>query len=281
LRKFAGIKNQRGVIHKAREKIMPDAIKNHWKEYLIEAWGLGMFMVSACVFGVLLFHPSSPMASLNSFFRMVLMGLAMGSTAIGIFLSPWGKRSGSHINPAVTLTFLRLGKIKPFDAIFYVIFQFIGGTTGVLLSWLILGNALSNSTVNYVATIPNNLGATVSFMAEFVISFLMMSMVLITTNSKSLSRFTPFIAGVFVALFITFESPISGMSMNPARSFASAVVANNWSFWWIYFTAPPLAMLSAAEVYVFGKGIRAVHCAKFHHANSQPCIFNCNYGEMN
>jgi aquaporin Z len=259
---------------------MLEAAKNHWKEYLIEAWGLGMFMFSACFFGVILFHPSSPFVSLNLMFRNVLMGLAMGFTAIGIFLSPWGKRSGSHINPAVTLTFWRLEKIKTWDAVFYVIFQFIGGTIGVVLSWLILGNTLSNSTVNFVVTVPNYLGATVSFAAEFIISFLMMTMVLVTTNSKRLSRFTPYFAGLFVAVFITFESPISGMSMNPARTFASAIVANIWTNWWVYFVAPPLAMLFAAEVYVFGKGIRAVHCAKFHHANSQPCIFNCNYGEL-
>lgn len=237
-------------------------------------------MVSACVFGVFLFHSNSPLISLNSNLRNVLMGLAMGSTAIGIFLSPWGKRSGSHINPAVTLTFWRLGKIKTWDATFYVTFQFIGGTIGVLLSWLILGNALSHPTVNFVVTVPNNLGASVSFIAEFTISFLMMSMVLVTTNSKRLSRFTPFIAGSFVALFITFESPISGMSMNPARTFSSAIVADNWTNWWIYFIAPPIAMLSAAEVFVRVKGLKAVYCAKFHHANSQPCIFNCNYGEL-
>jgi aquaporin Z len=259
---------------------MLDAAKNHWKEYLIEAWGLGMFMVSACFFGVVLFHPSSPLASLNLLFRTILMGLAMGFTAIGIFLSPWGKRSGSHINPAVTLTFWRLEKIKTWDAIFYVIFQFIGGTIGVVLSWLILGNTLSHSTVNFVVTVPNYLGATVSFAAEFIISFLMMTMVLVTTNSKKLSRFTPFIAGLFVAMFITFESPISGMSMNPARTFASAIVANNFTAWWIYFVAPALAMLSAAEIFVRVKGLKAVYCAKFHHANSQPCIFNCNYAEL-
>jgi aquaporin Z len=259
---------------------MLEAAKNHWKEYLIEAWGLGMFMFSACFFGVILFHPSSPFVSLNLMFRNVLMGLAMGFTAIGIFLSPWGKRSGSHINPAVTLTFWRLEKIKTWDAVFYVIFQFIGGTIGVVLSWLILGNTLSYSTVNFVVTVPNYLGATVSFAAEFIISFLMMTMVLVTTNSKKLSRFTPFIAGLFVAMFITFESPISGMSMNPARTFASAIVANNFTAWWIYFVAPVLAMLSAAEIFVRVKGLKAVYCAKFHHANSQPCIFNCNYAEL-
>jgi aquaporin Z len=259
---------------------MINAIKNHWKEYLIEAWGLGMFMVSACVFGVILFNSKSPFSLLNPFVRNSLMGIAMGVTAVGIFLSPWGKRSGSHINPSVTFTFWRLGKINNWDAIFYIIFQFIGGTMGVLLSWLILGETLSDSMVNFVVTVPNNLGTSISFAAEFIISFLMMSMVLVTTNSAKLSRFTPYFAGFLVATYISLESPISGMSMNPARTFASAIVANNWTAWWIYFVAPPLAMLTAAEVYVRVKGLKEVYCAKFHHANSQPCIFNCNYGEM-
>ncbi len=259
---------------------MLESFRNHWFEYFCEAWGLGVFMISACFFGVALFSSELPLVFVNPFVRNVLMGLAMGMTAIGIFLSPWGKRSGSHINPAVTLTFWRLGKIKNWDAIFYIIFQFIGGTIGVVISWLILGKRLSDSMVNFVVTVPNNQGTSVSFAAEFIISFLMMTMVLVTTNSKRLSRFTPFLAGFLVFAYISLESPISGMSMNPARTFASAVIANSWTAWWVYFTAPPLAMLSAAEIYLRFKSLKEVYCAKFHHANSQPCIFNCNYGEM-
>lgn len=236
-----------------------------------------MFMISACGFGVLLFHPQSPTAEFSFIVRNTLMGCAMGLTAIGIFLSPWGKRSGSHINPSVTLTFFRLGKVKFWDAVFYVIAQFMGGTLAVLLSWLVFGKLLEDAAVNFVVTVPNQSGAGVSFVAEFIISFLMMTMVLVTTNSKKLSRFTPFIAGFMVALYISVEAPISGMSMNPARTFASAAVANVWTSWWIYFTAPPLAMLAAAEVYVRLKGIHAVYCAKFHHDNSQPCPFICSY----
>ena len=113
---------------------MKNALKNHWQEYAIEAWGLGVFMVSACVFGVVLFHPNSPLISLNAMLRNVLMGVAMGATAIGIFLSPWGKRSGAHINPSVTLVFWRLGKVKFYDALFYILAQFAGGILGVLLA---------------------------------------------------------------------------------------------------------------------------------------------------
>lgn len=259
---------------------MINSLKNHWQEYLMEAWGLGVFMISACAFGVLLFYPKSPLISLNFTLRNVLMGAFMGATAIGIFLSPWGKRSGAHINPSVTLTFLRLGKIKPWDALFYILAQFAGGTFGVLLSWLFLGELLADSAVNFVVTVPGKEGVSIAFLAEIVISFFMMMMVLVTSNSLKFSRFTPFFAGILVAIYISFEAPISGMSMNPARSFSSAIVANVWNDWWIYFVAPPIAMLLAAEVYVRVKGLREVYCAKFYHYGAARCIFNCRFDEL-
>src|ERR1043166_695405 len=121
---------------------MFDSLKNHWQEYLIEAWCLGTFMVSACFFGVLLFHPGSPLIGLSFTSRNVLMGIAMVSTAVAIICSPLGKRSGAHFNPAVTLAFLRLGKIQPSDACFYIFFQFIGGIAGVMISYLVLEGLL-------------------------------------------------------------------------------------------------------------------------------------------
>ena len=246
----------------------------------MEAWGLGVFMVSACVFGAVLFYPNSPFAGLSFMFRNVLMGLVMGATAIGIFMSPWGKRSGAHINPSVTLTFWRLGKIKSWDACFYILAQFAGGALGVLISYLLLGKLLADSAVNFVVTVPGIEGTGAAFAAEVVISFFMMMMVLVSGNSPKLSRFTPVFAGFLVAIYISLEAPISGMSMNPARTFGSAVIANVWTNWWIYFVAPPLAMLSAAEIFVRVRGLKEVYCAKFYHHSKARCIFNCRFDEL-
>ena len=256
---------------------MLDAFRDHWPEYLIEAWCLGTFMVSACFFGVFLFNPISPLASLDLALRNILIGFAMGTTALFIIKSPWGKRSGAHFNPAVTLTFLRLGKIEPADAAFYILFQFIGGAAGVLVSWIVLGNLVSDGSVNFVVTAPGNLGLIAAFAAEVVISFLMMTMILFTTNDERFSRFTPLFAGCFVAIFIAVESPVSGTSMNPARSFASSVVSGNWTGWWIYFVAPPGAMLIASEFFVRTRGLKKVLCAKLDHFGRVRCIFNCGY----
>ncbi|QQS39989.1 MAG: aquaporin [Acidobacteriota bacterium] len=252
---------------------MTAALKEHWPEYLMEMWGLGTFMVSACVFGVLFYHPASLLQFGSRTVSDLLMGSVMGATAIGIIQSPFGKRSGAHINPAVTLTFLRLGKIRSSDAAGYIAAQFAGATAGVLVSWIFLGSLLEDSAVNFVVTVPGTSGPLAAFVAEFAISFALMSMVLVTTNAARLAWTTPYLAGLFVAGFIVFEGRYSGMSMNPARTFGSAASAGVWTEAWLYFTAPPLAMLTAAQVYIASKGLSSVMCAKFQHNNRHRCIF--------
>ena len=81
---------------------MFSALRQHWPEYLIEAWALGTFMISAVCFTALLEHPASPVHQFvaSGFLRRALIGLAMGVTAIVLIYSPWGQRSGAHMNPA-------------------------------------------------------------------------------------------------------------------------------------------------------------------------------------
>ena len=258
---------------------MADAFRNHWPEYFMEAAELGLFMFSACAFTVLLFHPASPLAQAihDGVWRRLLMGAAMGATAIAIVFSPLGQRSGAHFNPAVTWTFFRLGKIAAGDAVFYTLFQFAGGIAGVLLASLTLHRLVAHQAVNYAVTLPGSSGPGVAFGAEILISFILMSVVLTVSNTKRLARWTGIFAGALVATYITLEAPISGMSMNPARSLSSAVGAQIWMSLWIYFVAPPLGMLLAAEVYQRLHRGRAIACAKLHHHNNQRCIFRCNF----
>jgi aquaporin Z len=253
------------------------ALKRHWPEYLMEAAELGAFMIAACSFAVALEHPSSPLRGILSVYpRRALMGLAMGSTAIAIIYSPWGKRSGAHFNPAVTWTFYRLGKIEGWDALFYVLAQFGGGVAGVILAVLVIGSAVADPSINYVATVPGPYGASVAFAAELLMAFVMMSMVLRVTNRMDLARYTGLFAGILVALFITIENPLSGMSINPARTFGSAWSAGLFRDLWLYFAAPTLGMALAAELY--RRRARAeVLCAKLHHQNNERCIFRCGY----
>jgi aquaporin Z len=201
------------------------------------------------------------------------MGSAMGGTAIAIIYSPWGKQSGAHINPSTTITFFRLGKIKKCDAAFYLAFQFVGGLLGALAASTMLSTWASHPSVNYVVTAPGYAGAIAAFVAEVAIAFILMMVILYVSNNPRLHKLTGLCAGALVMIYITFEAPISGMSMNPARSFASAAAARHWADLWIYFAAPLIGMLSAAELYLHIRGARHVGCAKLHHENSKRCIF--------
>jgi aquaporin Z len=244
----------------------------------MEAALLGIFMLSACLFSALLFYPGWPVAQLvpDPFYRRVMMGLAMGGTAVALNYSPWGQRSGAHYNPAVTLAFARLGKIAPLDVVAYIGAQFAGAVLGVLLAVLLVRGMLADADVHYAVTRPGSSGVAVAFLAEAVISWILMTVVLTVSNRTNLARFTGLCAGLLVATFIIFEAPLSGMSMNPARTVGSGFWAHDWTALWVYFIAPPLGMLAAAELYLRRHGGAGVFCAKLHHQNDKRCIF-CEY----
>ena len=252
------------------------SLRHHWPEYLMEVGELGCYLFVACVVATLLQHPASIVReSISSgVARRALMGLAMGATAIAIVTSPWGKRSGGHFNPAITLTFYRLGRVGFWDAWFYVIAQFLGALSGVSLARYVLQGALAHHAVRYAVTVPGMYGSAVAFAAELTISFILMSTVLFTTNRKGLASYTAYLVGALIAMYYTFEAPLSGMSTNPARTFGSALHANYWHALWIYFIAPSMGMLAAGELFLRVRGGAVPYCAKLHHANHYRCIFH-------
>jgi len=201
------------------------------------------------------------------------MGIAMGTTAVLIIYSPWGRRSGAHINPSITLSYLRLARTKPTDAAGYVAFQLVGGIAGVALANAVFGPLVAHPAVNFVATVPGEPAGLWAFPAEALISFLMMTTVLVTSSLESTKNWTGVISGSLVCLYILIEAPISGMSMNPARTLGSAVFSHSWSYIWVYFTAPPLGMLAAAEFHYRLTGRKDTACAKLKHDAELPCIF--------
>src|SRR5215471_19157111 len=160
-----------------KDEGMLTALRHHWPEYLIEAAGLGTFMISACVFTILLMHPALPSAHwvVALVCKRALIGIAMGLTAIALIYSPWGKRSGAHFNPSVTIAFFRLGKIATKDAFFYIVSQFTGAAMGVFICAVFLSRWISDPRVNYAITTPGPNGARVALVSEFVISFLLMT----------------------------------------------------------------------------------------------------------
>lgn len=233
-------------------KQMKAAFRRNKIHYLQEATGLAIFMASACFFGAILYATNSPLHNVlhSKMIRDTLMALAMGSTALFIFYSPFTAPSGAQINPAVTLTFLRLDKMCRYDAMFYILFQFAGGVLAVYLMQMLLGNLLTAPPVNSVTTIPGKTGAGWAAVTEFLCAFITMSMVLFTQNNNKLKKFTRVFAASLVFTWILFAAPVSGFGMNPARSFASALPSGIWDHCWIYFIVPVAGMLIAAEFFL-------------------------------
>ncbi len=117
------------------------------------------------------------------------------------------------------------------------------------------------------------LGLGPAFLAELGITFVQLSIVLALVARPRLAPYTGVVIGLMLWSFITFETPISGMSMNPARTFGSAVPSGTWTALWVYFVAPPLGMLLAAELRARFSSRAGEHCAKMHHDPRYRCVF--------
>jgi aquaporin Z len=247
----------------------------HWPEYLMEAAAMALYLFLICFFAGLLLSPASPIRHVLGWpvGLRALMGLAVGVTVVGIAISPWGQQSGGHFNPALTLAFYRLGKMDLLDALLYVIAQFSGAAVGVCVARFLLPGTIGRPAVRYAITTPGVRGTAFAFIAELAISFVLMLTILVASNRESLAPYTPYLVGILNTIFITLESPLSGMSMNPARSFGPALHAWYWHAIWLYFAAPTLGMLVAAEVFLRVRGGFHPYCAKLHHANNKRCIF--------
>lgn len=264
---------------------MIQSLTAHWPNYFIEGALLGLFMISACLSVAVVEHERSPVRRLvaSAFKRRAMIGALMGAIAVALIYSPWGQRSGAHMNPATTIAFWALGKVESVDAVCYCLAQFIGGALGVALCVAAMPQVIRRPPVNCVETIPADAGRrglAIAFTAEAAMAFVLFLVVLVFANNLSLARFTGLAAGALVALYITFEAPLSGMSINPARTFASAVNTGRFPALWLYLTAPPLGMLAAALTYVSIEGRTSVYCAKLDHGDQAPCIFRCRIHDL-
>lgn len=231
------------------------SFRSNHKHYLQEALGLALFMISACFFTAVLFAEKSSLHDMlpGSAGKISIMGVLMGATALFIFYSPWTAPSGSHINPAVTLTFLRLDKMCRYDALFFILFQAIGGMLAVYVMQWCMGNILTEPPVNSSVTVPGKWGIVPALLAELFIAFATMTMVLFTSHDDKLKKYTRLFSACLVCTWVIIAGPVSGFGMNPARSFSSALPSGIWTAFWIYVAAPVSGMLLAAEVFLFAQ----------------------------
>jgi aquaporin Z len=186
------------------------AVKTHWREYFMEGTEIGVLMLSTCICGTLIYGDESLIKSLGlaPAVKSMLMGAAIAITTFLIIRSPFGRRSGAHFNPAITLTFLWLNRVHRWDAVCYIAAHFIGALAGVMAARQILGTGLSGPSVRYMVTLPGMYGSSVAFIGEFLLSGVLISTVLYASNHRLLARFAP----VLVALLTIFYFLLSSRS---------------------------------------------------------------------
>jgi aquaporin Z len=259
-----------------------DAWNMHWREYLMEAAEIGVLMFCICLFGALIYGRASPLEplALSSTVKSFLMGIAIAISTFLIIRSPFGRRTGAHFNPAISLAYFYLGRIHRWDTLYYVASQFTGALAGVFVAHQVLGQHLSSPPVYFVITIPGEYGNSVAFLAEFALSGLLMGVVLFTTNRRRLVGFSPVMVALVTVFYYGLCSSLSGFSVNPARSFSSAIFAWIWRGIWVYFAAPVLGMLAAAHLYIRIEGRQNVYCAKVFHDLKSICPFHCNFRRL-
>lgn len=175
------------------------------------------------------------------------LGLLGISLVFGIIISAmiyiFGNISGTHINPAVTIS-LALGKLMPKNEVLgYITAQILGG---ILASSLLFIMFPSNQSLG--GTNPSN-GILQSFTIEFILTFFLMLTILGVSSKKEFSNITGLIIGLVVTGIILFAGPISGGSFNPARSIAPAIISGNTAALWVYLLAPTLGAILAMFVW--------------------------------
>lgn len=261
---------------------LAQAIQTHWREYLMEGTEIAVLMLSTCICGALIYSRDSPLRDVNlsPASKSMLMGVSIATTTFLIIRSPFGRRTGAHFNPAVTLTFFWLGRVHRWDATCYVMAQFAGAVAGVLVADQIPGLQLSATPIRYLVTIPGSHGSAVAFLGEYLLSAALMGVVLYSSNHRRLTRFAPLFVGLLTVSYFAFSPSISGYSINPARSFSSALFAWIWQGIWIYFLAPALGMLTAATFYIRTFGPDSVYCAKVFHDLRSVCPFFCRFQRL-
>jgi aquaporin Z len=242
-----------------------------WKVFGAELVGTALLVgvgLSVVIFDL---GQGSPLAWLlpDEGTRRFVTGFFFGSTGALITLSPLGKESGAHINPAVTLSFWLMGRMDSRHAAGYVASQLAGAFIGALplLAWGAMGRSVS-----YGATVPGAAyGATWALLGEAVTTFALVFGLFFFLRHRSLRAYTPALLPPLYAIMVWLEAPISGTSTNPARSFGPAVISGDWNGWWIYWLGPLIGTLLAVAVYLWaGWERRMIEVAKLYHFDHDP-----------
>lgn len=248
---------------------------HHVKEYLSEFIGTAFLLFFVVGVVATMFGTGSPVPHLipSQIARLFIAGLMLGSVGWIVAVSPPGKLSGAHVNPAITTGFLVLGKMHLKDAVGYVVSQMCGAIVGALLGHDVFAR-LGQGTKSATLVPGPSVSVLIAFAAEVVTTFILAYTVYTCVSRKTLMRYTPAIATVAVGILVAADGQISGCGMNPARWFGPAWTMHFWANATVYTLGPIVGAVSAALLRrVAPPGRRVPQTAKLFHDHRYRSLF--------
>jgi len=256
-------------LHGKFRSVTPHRREFPWKVYGAELIGTALLVFVGLSVVIVDFGKGSPVAALlpDEGLRRFITGFLFGTTGALIAVSPFGKESGAHINPVVTLGFWAMGRFKADHVAGYIFCQLAGAALGALplLAWGDMGRS-----VQFGATIPS-FGDALALAGETVTTFAMVFLLFFFLRHRALKLYTPALFPPLYAIMVWLEAPISGTSTNPARTFGPALIAADWHGWWVYWLGPLIGALLAVGVHRLARHhLPWIDVAKIHHFSHDP-----------
>lgn len=225
-------------------------VTSHWPEFVAEFVGTAFLLVCVLTAVSWLFSSASPIPRVvpSLGWRLLITGALLGGAGGLVAVTPFGRLSGAHLNPALSLGFTLLGKMRPADLAGYAIAQCGGAITGAWIGATLWG-PLAQS-VHDAANVPGiGVSPPLALLGEIVATFLLVESILVLVSHQATMRWTPLLATFVVMVLVWGDGRLSGAGMNPARSLGPAVVASFWQRYWLYVIGPLLGATLAAMVH--------------------------------
>ncbi len=179
--------------------------------------------------------------------QLLVIAIAHG-LAIAILVSATARWSGGHINPAVTISAVVTRKIGVIKGVMYAAAQLTGASIGALLLAAVIPDA-SEGTLGAHALGPG-ISASAGLVVEIVLTFILVFVIFATAmDPKGPKHLAPIAIGLAVMVDILVGGPLTGGSMNPARSFGPALVSGEWADHWVFWVGPILGGFAAVAIY--------------------------------
>lgn len=204
--------------------------------------------------------------------KYLVIGLFFAIGLVVVVYSPIGKRSGGHVNPAVSAAFWLNGLMSGIDTVCYIVAQFAGAVLGALLAFTVFN--WKNPFVTL--TLPGfDYPLLLALLVEVVITFTLIITIFSFVSSGKSGRFTGIAAGIYIILITVLFTTISGASMNSARTFGTAALLLRFDYLLIYFAASVLGALAAYGLFHGATMGAQPTCCKLCYKTEGPCLFKC------